>query len=94
MEEFLSYMTAEQVVKMRAQLTKHQAENLEMMATFAGVEKNLKVVSEKINGTKATLKVTFCSLGKSGTSDVSLVLEDAAWKIGNVHSKVALKKCT
>ena len=91
--DIFSYYPAKQAAKYSARPAKEKAFSFEMTQLLVGEQKGLKIVSETINGKQATVKTTYCSEGKRGTSEVSMVLEDAAWKIGKVHAKVGLKKC-
>ena len=90
---FFAYFTSGKVAEYRALPAKDKAFAMEMSQALFADEKDLKVVSETIKGTKATVKTEYCSEGKRGTSDVSFVLEGAAWKIGKSHSKTGLKPC-
>ena len=92
--DYLSYYTAELDAKARALPAKARVGLMEMMKDLVGAEKDLKIVSETIKGSQATLKTTHCSGGKQATSDVSMVLEGTAWKVGTGgHTKISLKPC-
>ncbi len=64
-----------------------------MVQMFLAEEKGLKLIFEKRNGDEATIKFKYCSEGKSGTKEVSMMMEGAAWKVGKSHSKTSLKPC-
>ncbi len=82
-----------QADKTRALSPEQQAQGLGLVQMFLGEEKDLKLVSEKINGSNATVILTYCSEGKSGTKTVSMMMEGSTWKVGKAHAKTSLKPC-
>ncbi len=93
MDDIIGYSTAVNAAGMRGGPAERQKALLEFLKAFVGDEKGLTVGSEKINGSEATLKVAYCFEGKRGTSNVTMVLEGASWKVGDATTKHGLGPC-
>lgn len=92
-DEIAAFSTAEKRAEALALSEQEKSENLGLIKIFVGAEENLAVVSETIDGDQATVKTEYCSDGKRGATNVSLMLEDGEWKIAESASEVGSEAC-
>lgn len=67
-----------------------------MLGFFTGIraeQKNFRIVSEEINGEKATIQAAGCLDGDAFEETISLTNEGGTWKVGKAHMKQDGSKC-
>lgn len=67
-----------------------------LLGFFTGIraeQKNFRIVSEEINGDKATVQTAGCLDGDTFEETINLANEGGAWKVGKARMKQDGSKC-
>lgn len=67
-----------------------------LLGFFTGIraeQQNFRIVSEEINGDKATVQTAGCLDGDTFEETISLANESGSWKVGKAHMKQDGSKC-